>query len=371
MNLVYSSLYIKIQTRLKLCPFMNSITLADNASICILRLSAIGDVCHAVSTVQAIQRHYPNASITWVIGKIEYQLLKDLPNIEFIIFDKSQGWSAYSNLRKALSSHQFDVLLLMQLAFRANLAAFFIPAKIKLGFSKKRSKELHSLFINKHIKHEKGFHVLDGFRDFARVIGVVDSNPQWDIPVSDSVSDWANLKLPSEPYIVCSPAASKAERDWLPERYAEVIDYCSSKGYSVLITGSPSEREQELAKKIDALCQSRPINRVGQTNLQQLLITLKNAQLVIAPDSGPAHMAVTQSTPVIGLYAHSNPRRTGPYTSILTTADAYTPLAEIEFDQSADQLDWGLRLKGDDLMSSISSNQVIKLIDQILLSGSQ
>ena len=60
-------------------------------SICILRLSAIGDVCHAVAAVQAIQQHYPQAKITWILGKVEAMLLKDLPGVEFVIFDKKLG----------------------------------------------------------------------------------------------------------------------------------------------------------------------------------------------------------------------------------------------------------------------------------------
>ena len=55
------------------------------------------------------------------------------------------------------------------------------------------------------------------------------------------------------------------------------------------------------------------LNLVGKTSLKELLCVLEQASLVVAPDSGPAHMAVTVGTPVIGLYAHSNPARTGPY----------------------------------------------------------
>ncbi|MRX28190.1 glycosyltransferase family 9 protein [Kangiella sp. HZ709] len=347
---------------------MNLIDLNANPSICILRLSAIGDVCHAVSTVQAIQRHYPKASITWIIGKIEYQLLQNLPGINFIIFDKAKGRRAYSELKHNLAQTKFDILLQMQLAFRANLAAFFIPAKIKLGFSKQRSKELHSLFVNRHIEQEKGFHVLDGFRDFARVIGVPDSEPSWDIPFGHSLMDWADKELPTSPYIVISPAASKAERDWLVERYAAIADYCHEKNLKVIITGSPSHREQTLAHKIVEATQTKVINLVGKTNLQQLLITLKQAQLVIAPDSGPAHMAVTQGTKVIGLYAHSNPKRTGPYLYQNLVADAYTTQASKQLNLTADSLDWGLRLKGNTLMHAISVEQVKALIDSALAS---
>ena len=80
-------------------------------SICILRLSAIGDVCHAVSVVQAIQQYYPQAKISWIIGKVEAMLLKDLPGVELIVFDKKLGLGAYTDLRNKLRGQQFDVLL--------------------------------------------------------------------------------------------------------------------------------------------------------------------------------------------------------------------------------------------------------------------
>ncbi len=349
---------------------MTKISLPSNPKICILRLSAIGDVCHALSSVQAIQQHYPQAEITWIIGKIEYQLLKNAANINFVVFDKAQGLKAYSQLRKelrkTLKGQRFDILLQMQLAFRANLAAAFIPAKIKLGFSKQRSKELHSLFVNRHIENEKGFHVLDGFRDFARAIGVPDSAPCWQLPVSTTTLGWGEKQLPKQPYVVISPAASKAERDWLPQRYAAIADYCQTLGFPVLLTASPAIRETQLVEAILACCETQPANLAGKTNLQQLLVTLKQAELVIAPDSGPAHMAVTQATPVIGLYAHSNPRRTGPYLSLELVADAYSPLAQVQFDRPAEQLEWGLRLKGEQLMAHISEQQVKTLIDKVL-----
>ena len=109
--------------------------------ICILRLSAIGDVCHAVSAVQAIQRHYPEAKITWVVGKIEAMLLQDMPGVEFVIFDEKQGKAAFKQLKETFKGRQFDVLLHMQVALRANLAARCIPAKVKVGFDWHRAKE--------------------------------------------------------------------------------------------------------------------------------------------------------------------------------------------------------------------------------------
>jgi hypothetical protein len=155
------------------------------SSICILRLSAIGDVCHGVSAVQAIQKAHPNAKITWVIGKIEAMLLADLPGVELVVFDKKQGSKAFKNLKQRFKGQQFDVLLNMQVALRAGLVAHCIPAKIKIGFDWARSKELHSLFINKRIEPEQQAHVLEGFKGFAKAIGVDDYQPHWEMPFAE------------------------------------------------------------------------------------------------------------------------------------------------------------------------------------------
>ncbi|HZH87605.1 MAG TPA: glycosyltransferase family 9 protein, partial [Chitinophagaceae bacterium] len=120
-------------------------------SICILRLSAIGDCCHAISLVQHIQKHWPQTKITWVIGKIEAQLIKSIPNlvnIELIVFDKKEGIEAFSNLRKHLKNRRFDVLLHLQANFRANLVSLCIPAKKRIGFGFSRARELQWLFTN-------------------------------------------------------------------------------------------------------------------------------------------------------------------------------------------------------------------------------
>ena len=336
-------------------------------SICILRLSAIGDVCHAVSVVQAIQRAYPDASITWVIGKIEAQLLAGLPGVELVVFDKKQGMAAYKKLKQQFASREFDVLLHMQLAFRANWAAKYIPARVKIGFDKSRSKELHSLFIDKRITPQNEPHVLEGFQNFARAIGVECDTPEWQMPFNRSHEFKATELLEGlEKIFVISPAASKAQRNWLPERYAALADYATDKGFSVVVTGGPTEAEKVLANDIISHADCEIRNLVGQTDLKTLLCVLKQASLVLAPDTGPAHMAVTVATPVIGLYAHSNPKRTGPYGNLDYIVEVYNNNIRDQKGKPAEQLAWGTRVKGDDLMSQISVEQVKEKFDYLI-----
>ncbi|MBC7007991.1 glycosyltransferase family 9 protein [Pseudoalteromonas sp. BZK2] len=340
------------------------------SDICILRLSAIGDVCHAVSAVQAIQKAHPKAKITWVIGKVEAMLLADLPGVEFVVFDKKQGKQAYQQLKDTFKGRKFDVLLHMQVALRANLAARCIPAKVKVGFDWARSKELHSLFINKRIAPQSEAHVLEGFKGFAQAIGSSDYKPQWQMPITEQHQQAADALLGEERLagriFVISPAASKKERNWLPERYAALAEHAHQQGFSVVITGGPTPLEIELAEQIIAHCSAPVLNLVGKTQLKELLCVLKRAALVLAPDTGPAHMAVTVGTPVIGLYAHSNPKRTGPYLYQGYVVEVYHQNLREQTGKTAQQLPWGTRVKGADLMAQISVEKVISMFDHVV-----
>jgi heptosyltransferase I len=330
-------------------------------NLCLLRLSAIGDVCHAVAMVQQIQRYYPNTKITWVIGKVEANLLQGLPNVEFVIFDKKAGFKGYKDLRAELAHQKFDVLLHMQVALRASLASLCIRAKVKIGFDRKRAKEGQWLFTNKKISPQHQPHVLDGFMGFAEAIGVPTDSPYWQMPIGDVNELWASelLSLTSDkPIAVISPAASKVERNWHSEGYAKTADYLTQLGFQVVICGGPTTLEQLLATEIISFSKGDILNLVGKTNLKQLLAVLKLSHLVIAPDTGPAHMAVTVGTPVIGLYAHSNPYRTGPYLYQNYVVSCYQHAAQEQYKQKLEHLPWGIRAKGSDLMDGITFAQV-------------
>ena len=335
-------------------------------SICLLRLSAIGDTCNAAAVVHAIRQYYPDTEITWVIGKAESALMAGMDGVNLVVFDKKQGLAGYRNLRSQLKGKRFDTLLLMQVALRANLASLCISAKRRIGYDKVKSKELHSLFINERIEPTDKVHVLDSFRQFQKTLGIPLDAPNWNIPVNAVDRDWAKaqLDLASSKHLIITPAASNAERNWLPERYAAVADHAVSQGFSVYLCGGPGDLEKELAANIQAHAKNSLHNLVGQSNLKQLFALIGEASLVLAPDTGPAHMAVAAGTPVIGLYAHSNPKRTGPYLWQEYVIDAYTPALKQMRGKTPEQSRWGKRLKGEELMENITTEQVIDMLNR-------
>lgn len=336
-------------------------------TLCLLRLSAIGDVCHATAMVQQIQRHWPNIKITWVIGKIEAQLLKGMSGVEFVVFDKSAGMQGYRDLRSSLKGRRFDVLLHMQVAFRASLASLCISAKTRIGFDRARAKEGQWLFTNKKVKPIEQPHVLDGFLGFAQALGVPAEKPSWAMPISDEEQLWASERLLADkPVAVINASASKAERNWHVEGYAKIAEHLIERGFHVVLTGGPSTSETLLAEDIAGKCRHSVTNLVGQTSLKQLMAILKLAHLVIAPDTGPAHMAVTVGTPVIGLYAHSNPHRTGPYHYQQYVVSCYKQAVQQQYGRPVSKLPWGIRAKGNTLMNGITVTQVKDKIRQLI-----
>ncbi|MDN3679509.1 glycosyltransferase family 9 protein [Vibrio tapetis subsp. quintayensis] len=335
------------------------------SALCILRLSAIGDVCNTVAAVQAIQRQWPETKITWITGKLEAKLIGSLPNIEVIVFDKKQGLKGYQVLWKTLKNHRFDALLHMQYAFRASIATLGINARYKLGFDAQRSQDFQHLFTNVKVPSPKAPHVLDGLLAFAKTLGVRDITLKWAIPYSDQESHWAleNLQAQSANLVIV-PAASKGYKNWTCEGYVALIEHAQDAGWNVILAGSPAKIELELAEAIQCKL-AKPVNNlVGKSSLLEMLALLDKAHLVVAPDTGPAHMANAMNTPVIGLYAHHNPERTGPYQYQNYVVSAYEEAIQAATGKPSNKLAWRTRVKDKSAMHRISADRVIRMFDK-------
>lgn len=333
--------------------------------MCVLRLSAIGDVCHTVAMVQAIQRQWPTTRITWIMGKVEASLLGDLPGIETLVFDKKQGWRAYRNIWQQLRGRQFDALLHVQAALRASILSLGITAQYKLGFDRQRANDAQWLFTNIKVPSPAAPHVVDGLMAFAAALGVEDVTPRWDVPIAPADVAWAEKVLGGKPTLLIVPGSSKPYKNWTAAGYAAVADHALQTGLQVVLCGSPNPMEQVLAAQVAQACQGAVLNLAGKTSLKQMLALIQQAQLLLAPDSGPVHMATLVGTPVIALYAHHNPARVGPYFSQDNAVSIYQTLVEAEHAKPLDNLPWRTRVKDQAAMELISTGVVIQAFDRV------
>ncbi|WP_410687440.1 glycosyltransferase family 9 protein [Avibacterium paragallinarum] len=335
-------------------------------SICILRLSAIGDVCNALSAVQQIQRYWKDTQITWIVGKTEMQLLQNVNGIRFIPYDKKTGWKGILALWKTLRGEHFDVLLNMQTAFRASMISLGIKATYKVGFSKNRAREGQWLFTQHKINEPNNPHVLAGFWAFVEYLGLPVETPKWDLAIGEKeISAVRQFIDPTRKNLLISPCSSKSEKDWLAERYAEIANIAHQQNINVILCGSSSEREQAIIQKILSLCDFQPVDASGKTSLLELAALIGLVDLVLTPDSGPAHIATAQGTPVIGLYAYHNPLRTGPYNNLPEVVSVYEQNVQQEFGKPSSELPWATKLKEKNLMAQITVDSVIAMMKQI------
>ncbi|CAE6881672.1 COG0859 ADP-heptose LPS heptosyltransferase [Vibrio sp. B1REV9] len=337
------------------------------SSLCILRLSAIGDVCNTIATVQAIQKQWPEAHITWITGKLEAQLLKAIDGVEVIVFDKKAGLNGYKALWKQLKGREFDALLHMQYAIRASLATLGIKAKYKLGFSSDRSQDFQTLFTNVKVPSPKSLHVADGLMAFAHQIGVPKSELTWSLSYSEQDKTWAAQEIATnKPNLLIVPGASKAYKNWNADGYVDVINHAREKGWNVILAGSPAKVEVDLADDIQSKLSKPCLNLVGKSSILQMLALIDEVEMVIAPDTGPAHMASAMNTPIIGLYAHHNPVRVGPYHYLKYAVSVYEESIFAETGKTSQELNWRTRAKDEKAMDRISSESVISMFDRIL-----
>lgn len=341
-------------------------------SLCLLRLSAIGDISHTLPLLRALQAAWPETAITWIIGKREHELVGDIPGVDFIIFDKARRWRAFADLRRALRGKQFDVLLHMQMSLRASLASLLVRAKIRLGFDRERAKDLQWLFTNHKIPPAKNQHVVDSFLGFAEALGISEQELKWDIPIPESAQKFAAERLPRGEYLVISPCSSMAYRNWNPRGYAAVAKHAILQhGLKVVLCGGPSRLEWQYGAEIMASLDMAKLigsvtNLIGQTDLKQLLAVLQGARAVISPDAGPAHLATAVATPVIGLYACTNPDRARPYLSAQSVVNRYPEAVQQKYGKPLAELPWGVRVRDEGTMDRIHVSDVTTVLDQLL-----
>jgi heptosyltransferase I len=343
------------------------------SSVCLLRLSAIGDTCHTVPILRTLQRAWPQTQFTWIIGKTEARLMSSIEDVEFITVDKRAGLGARREIRRRLRGRVFDVLLHMQLAFRASLVCREIGATVKLGFDRARARELQWLFTNARIADRGRQHVMDGFFGFAEALGIHDREVRWDVPVPAGAQEYARALIPDEqPTLVISPCSSHRLRDWRAERYAAVADYAArQRGMRVILCGGPSATEREMGAAIEAAMRTPAINQIGKDTLPQLLALLDRASVLVAPDSGPVHMATMVRTPVVGLYAATNPERSGPYLSRPWCVNAYPEAARRFRGRPPEKLPWTEKIEERGVMDLITVEQVTAKLDQALQYSAQ
>lgn len=284
--------------------------------ILIVMMSAVGDAVHVLPVINAIKRHSPQSRITWLLQPGPATLVGDHPGVdEVLIFDRTLGWSAFADVRRQLAKRHFDLALGLQVYFKAGLITAMATADVKLGFDRKRARDLNFLFTTHRIPAGPFRHVQDQYFEFLQALDIPHEPVEWNLgPWPDERAWQAEFFRPfRRPAASLVVATSKPQKDWIPERWAEVVDRLyEDHGLQPVLVGGRSPRELAAEEVIMDRAVHKPVSALG-SGLRRLVSILDGSALVIAPDTGPLHMAVALDRPVVSLMAYTNPKRTGPY----------------------------------------------------------
>lgn len=344
-------------------------------SICIVRLSALGDTVMVAPLIRMLRREWPGAKLTWIIGKAAHPAVASLERpagVEFVVIDKPRGLRDYLALRRRMAGRNFDALLCLQASWRANLVYPCIRAYRKIGYGRDRAKDMHSLFVREKIPPAPP-HILDGFLQFGEALGGVrsaaDYEGAWGLEADPAALAWADATLPRGRWLAVSPCASKAERDWPAERYAEVIAHAwRAHNLPAVLLGGPAPREHRMADAICArLAPGAPVTKLtGATSVPQLVAAISRCAALLAPDTGAVHIARAFARPVVGLYAVAPAGRTGPYRSLDFCVDKFPEAVALVHGRDVAVTPWSHRVHDARAMSLIGTEDVKRQLDRAL-----
>lgn len=332
-------------------------------SICIVRLSALGDLFLALPAIQALCDNLPETRISWLVERRFLPVVEHLAQrIELYPVDGPRTLAEYRRIRRDFYGRRFSVLLAMQAKLRSNLIYPLIQAERKIGFDARRARDGQSLFINEHIPRADE-HLADGFLAFVRQLGIDRKTEKWAPPLNPNAVAWRKEKIGEGPYVVLNPSASKAERSWPLQRQREFLHRLPETGWQgrVVITGSDAKLAAELA-------QSCPdsLNLADNTTLPQLFALLAGARLLISPDSGPVHIARAYEVPVVGLYAVARSALCGPWQRSEYCIDVHDQALESLQRQDPRTADWHARVHDARAMALITVEKVLHQTKRIL-----
>jgi heptosyltransferase I len=284
---------------------------------CIVMMSAVGDAVHVLPILTALKRHRPEAKVTWILQPGPATLVRGHPDIdEILLFERSNGWRAYNDLRRQLSTRRFDLALALQVYFKAGMITRMVRASVKLGFDMARARDLNWVFTNAQVPPHPMQHVQDQYFEFLDALGVPHAGaPVWNLgPWPHELGQQRErLRVFDRPIAPIVVATSKAQKDWLPERWAQVCDALHGDfGLQPVLVGGRSDREVAAERVILQQAKVPVVSALG-SGLRGLVQLLDGAALVLSPDTGPLHITVALDRPVVSLIGYSNPKRVGPY----------------------------------------------------------
>jgi heptosyltransferase-1 len=290
--------------------------------IALIKPSALGDIVHALPVVTALRQRYPRAHLTWVVNRTYEPLLQGHPDLdETLPFDRGlfrSGWlagaRAYGRFLRELHARRFDLVLDLQGLLRSGLLTAATAAPRRVGFA--RAREGAAWFYTDRIPggDRRSGHAVDRYWRVARALGAGDGPVTFRVPVPDAARRWAVEALAGcpRPWVFLGVGARWPTKRWPPAHFAALAGRAQARFGGTVVFGGRGD-EAPLARATAAGLPGPHRDLTDGTSLPQLAAVLALADVMVANDTGPLHLAAALGRPVVAPYTCTSVSLTGPY----------------------------------------------------------
>ena len=286
--------------------------------VCIVLLSGIGDLGHGLPLALDLKALDPTIHVTWVAEPAPAEVLHHHPAVDrVVVYRPRDGLRGLAHLREAMAGVEAALTLNLQRYLKSAWPTLLSRAPVRVGLPPSKTRD-GIRWLHTHVLREGPWkHTQDLFLDFRWALGVPRDAPvRWEITLSpEETADRAAYfaALGGAPVAALVVASTNPEKDWTAERYAALADALKGDlGFRVILLGGPSARERGIVETILRRASTRPVDALTGS-VRTLLERISGAALVVAPDTGPLHLAHALGVPVVGLFGHTNPWRVGPW----------------------------------------------------------
>ena len=336
-----------------------------NASILVVLMGSLGDLVRGLCLPGDIKRHWPGATITWLVEPSWKSLVDYHPLIdEVIVFDRPRGAAAVFDLCRDLKKRHFDISLDLQRHFKSGFFSLLSGAPHRIGVHPRNAKEFNWIFNNHHIPFFSNRQPkLNHYLKFVAYLGAPPSAiPDFGLSSLDvrHLPERLAAQLP-EAYIVVVMGSSWISKDWTYDGYRGLLYRILERGtHGVVLVGDGSQTgpagQLEMALGSDHL-----LNLAGKTSLLELTAILGSAVVSVGPDSGPGHLSAAVGTPYVSLFGPTDPERVAPF-----RCDRFVVQAESDCIGCYHKT---CRYTGPNCMAEITADMVMQTLEQALIAG--
>jgi lipopolysaccharide heptosyltransferase I len=289
--------------------------------VCLIKPSSLGDVVHALPTLAALRRLWPEAHFAWVVNTGLRGLLDGHPMLDEVIpFDRARvGWSpsglaAFAAFLRSLGRRRFDLAIDLQGLLRSGLMTAATGAPVRVGLAGAR--EGSTRFYTHRVPDSPGRpHAVDRLLAVAGAFGASNEAPRFEVAMVPADRGWARdiLAHVPRPRLVLNVGARWATKRWPAESFAAVARRAvETLGAGLIAVGAPEDRP--LVDRLRQGLDPRPLlDLCGATSLPRLAAVAAESDLFLSNDTGPLHLAAAAGAKVLGVYTCTRPEWTGPY----------------------------------------------------------